>query len=260
MPSISSEEEEEFLILTICDIGAISDRFAIATQNKLRVQLAPQSLLNFNERTSGGSCNGGSDLAAYRFMHKFGLVDDTCAPFQGLNWLHGFEVAAMTDRDDIRNHQCYICTWSGTCTYLSASKAPLYSVDEYGTAKGVAEMKAEIYARGPISCSINSEAPEFDQYHGGIISCENSKHRECKNKETDHVIVIAGWGVDKKTGTEYWIGRNSYGSQWGEGAGGGWFRIRLGVDELGLESNACRWAVPAAADVTRALQQFDDAL
>jgi cathepsin X len=240
--------------------GAISDRYAIATQNKLRVQLAPQSLLNFNERTSGGSCNGGSDYVAYRFMHKYGLVDDTCAPFQGLNWLHGFEVAAMTEVEDVRNHQCYICTWSGICTYVSSDKARLYGVDEYGTAKGVAEMKAEIYARGPISCSLNSEAPEFDKYRGGIISCADSKHPDCHSKETDHVIVIAGWGVDKKTGTEYWVGRNSYGSQWGEGAGGGWFRIRLGVDELGLESNACRWAVPAAKDVERALQQYQDAL
>lgn len=241
-------------------VGALSDRYAIATQNKLRIQLAPQSLLNFNERTAGGTCNGGSDFAAYRFMHKYGIVDDTCAPFLGVNWARGFEVSAMTDVDEVRNHQCYICTWSGTCTFVSTNKAPIYSVDEFGSVKGVAEMKAEIYARGPISCYVNSEAPEFNNYHGGIISCENSKHAECQNKDTDHVIVIAGWGVDKATGTEYWIGRNSYGSQWGEGAGGGWFRLRLGVDELGIESHACRWAVPAAKDVERALQQFEAAL
>jgi len=240
-------------------IGAISDRYAIATGNKLRVQLASQQLLNFNERTSGGSCNGGNDLKAYEFMHKYGLVDDTCAPFLGLNWAHGFEVAAMIDVDEVRNHQCYICSWSGSCSFIPAKNVNFYSVEEYGTVKGVFEMKAEIYQRGPISCSLNSEALEFDQYKGGVISCANSKHPQCQVKRTDHVIVIAGWGIDKVTNTEYWIGRNSYGSQWGEGAGGGWFRLRLGADELGLESHHCHWATPAAADVQRALQQFQSA-
>jgi cathepsin X len=241
-------------------VGAISDRYAIATRNKLRVQLAPQQLLNFNEKTSGGSCNGGSDLKAYEFMHIYGLVDDTCAPFMGLNWLHGFEVAAMTDVDDVRNHQCYICNWDGTCSFLPQNQVHFYSVEEYGTVKGVFEMKAEIYQRGPISCSLNSEAPEFDRYKGGIISCAESNHPQCKVKFTDHVIVIAGWGVDKVSGMEYWIGRNSYGSQWGEGAGGGWFRLRMGFDELGIESHSCKWATPALNDVQMALKQFDDAL
>jgi hypothetical protein len=86
---------------------------------------------------------------------------------------------------------------------VSSDKAPLYGVDEYGTAKGVADIKAEIYARGSISCPLNSLAPQFDNYHGGIISCADSKHPDCYNKEPDHVVVIAGWGVDKQTSTKY---------------------------------------------------------
>ena len=121
-------------------------------------------------------------------------------------------------------------------------------------------MKAEIYARGPISCSLNSEPTEFNAYRGGIILCDKEKDKECENHSTDHVVVIAGWGVDKATGIEYWIGRNSYGTQWGEGAGGGWFRVKLGEDTLGLESNGCTWATPAKVDVDRALQQFEDGL
>lgn len=98
--------------------GALSDRYAIATKGKLRVQLAPQQLLNFNSYTSGGSCNGGDHLKAYDFIHKYGIADDTCAPFEGRNWLRGFMVAAMTDVEEVRAHQCFVCMWDGTCTFV----------------------------------------------------------------------------------------------------------------------------------------------
>lgn len=49
---------------------------------------------------------------------------------------------------------------------------------------------------------------------GGIINCNDSPS-VCKTKNTDHVVVISGWGVDAATGMEYWVGRNSYGTQVG---------------------------------------------
>jgi hypothetical protein len=48
--------------------------------------------------------------------------------------------------------------------------------------------------------------------------------------------------------------------QWGEGSGGGWFRLQRGVNALAVERFACTWAVPAAADVQRALQQHADSV
>jgi len=146
------------------------------------------------------------------------------------------------------------------CIHIRAN-FDLYGVDEYGEVNGIENMKAEILARGPISCPVNSEATTFNLYRGGILTCEDHPaDKECFNKEVDHVIVIAGWGVDALTGMSYWIGRNSYGTQWGEGAGGGWFRMKLGDDVLGMESNGCTWATPAKTDVDRALKQFEHAL
>lgn len=88
-----------------------------------------------------------------------------------------------------------------------------YGVDEYGTVSGVENMKAEIYARGPISCLINAAANSFNEYQNGIITCDAKLDVYCKSPAVDHVIVIAGWGKDDVTGQEYWIGRNSYGSR-----------------------------------------------
>jgi hypothetical protein len=99
--------------------------------------------------------------------------------------------------------------------YLSSEKynINLYGADEYGTLSGVEQMMAEIYTRGPIACLLNSEPPEFNNYKGGIIDCPEHAPLCNLRQYNDHVIVIAGWGVDAATGKEYWVGRNSYGTK-----------------------------------------------
>ena len=94
-------------------------------------------------------------------------------------------------------------------------------------------MKAEIYARGPIGCGIHV-TPKFEAYSGGIYS------EFVLLPIMNHEISVAGWGFDQETQTEYWIGRNSWGTYWGEN---GWFRIKMHTHNLGLEMD-CDWGVP----------------
>lgn len=49
----------------------------------------------------------------------------------------------------------------------------------------------------------------------------------------NHSVVIVGWGVDDRTGTKYWIVRNSYGKRWGMD---GDFYVRRGENDFGIES------------------------
>jgi cathepsin X len=86
-------------------------------------------------------------------------------------------------------------------------------------------MKAEIYANGPISCGVHVTDNFEHNYNGGIYS-------EKTIPLINHEISVVGFGVDEATGTEYWIGRNSWGTYWGEY---GFFRIQMHSDNLGIE-------------------------
>jgi len=73
-------------------------------------------------------------------------------------------------------------------------------------------MMNEVFYRGPIACSITSNA-NLKNYTGGIF------YDPVENRTvTNHVVSVVGWGVDTTGGntTKYWIVRNSWGSHWGE--------------------------------------------
>ena len=78
---------------------------------------------------------------------------------------------------------------------------------------------------------------KFVKYTGGIYE------EDAGEIKPNHETSLVGWGKDEKTGTEYWIGRNSWGTYWGEY---GFFRIKTGT--LGFP-DSCTWATPDTNDV-----------
>lgn len=197
--------------------SSIADRLKIKSKGKQRdIIPAIQALINCG---NAGTCNGGDSNAANQWVHEHGIPDVTCQQYQARNM----------ECSDINT--CMNCDYGGGDCY-AVKTYPKITVSEYGTAKGDDEIMAEIYARGPVSAYIDATC--IEEYTGGI-----NMYDTCTRK-INHAIALLGWGTEN--GTDYWIGRNSWGTYWGEH---GFFRIVRGGRYQPKEGY---WAVPEAPE------------
>jgi cathepsin X len=196
-------------------LSALNDRIKIARKAAWPdVTLSPQFAVSC---IKAGSCEGGSHILLYAALRRHGITDETCSPYQ-----------AKDTKCDAET-QCKNCDHGGACWAVKNPKK--YKVSQMGIVRGEHNIMAEIFARGPVACGV-AVTQDFLAYSGGIFS-------DTTDKRIRHVISLVGWGV-ASDGTKYWIGRNSWGTYWGEN---GFFKLQRGVDALRVESE-CAFAVP----------------
>jgi cathepsin X len=195
-------------------LSSMADRIKIATNGTRDVMPAVQVLINCG---TAGSCNGGDSHAAYHWIYENPIPDVTCQQYQAKN-MQCSEI-----------NTCMNCDPGGAACY-EVTNYPTLPLSEYGSATGDDEIMAEIYARGPLACYLDATC--LEDYEGGIEDYEGC------GPGTNHAISLAGWGVDSETGTSYWVGRNSWGTYWGER---GWFKIVRGG---AWNPRTCYWGVP----------------
>lgn len=191
---------------------------------------------------AGGSCDGGNPANVYEYAMTKGIPHSSCEQYTAYN---------LQDRmcEDI--DVCRDCTWpppaegeSGAdgCWAVESTK---YYVSDYYHVRGADQMKSELFANGPISCGVHvTEA--FESYDGTYIYSEKVRF-----PLINHEISVVGYGKDAETGEEYWIGRNSWGTYWGDY---GFFYMSMYEDNLAITKD-CLAGLPTYTKPTTEFTQ-----
>lgn len=202
-------------------VSTIADRIKIATKGNDRdVVPSVQVLLNCG---TAGSCGGGDIHAAFRWIHFNGIPDVTCQQY----------VANDGSGECRPEEMCKNCDDKGC---WSVSDFTRINVKRYGRVVGDSNIQKEIMLGGPVACYLNANC--IKTYKSGVsMYNETSTGEPCHPYVFNHAIQLNGWGTDEN-GVDYWIGRNSWGTYWGEQ---GFFRIVRGgaYNPIG-----CYYAVP----------------
>lgn len=224
-----------------------------------------QAILSCGPNYENG-CNGGTANAAFEWIFKNGVSDQTCHNYEAVSGKCN-ELAMCQDCEPGGQFQETSKQMMGVCLPRPWGTFPVATISEYGVINPqgqlssqwfrddmVKRMKAEIYERGPIACAIVADPvetyfPHFPptlegkRFEPFIWTLERANYTCVEDQWdycTNHAINIAGWGYDDKEQMEYWYVRNSWGNYWGES---GWMRVKTGDNVIGIES-ACGWAVP----------------
>ena len=186
-------------------VSSLESRLRIMTNNKDRTEFSRQFPLGCSFYTEG--CQGGDPFLVAKFFHEFEVIPESCAPYDPLN---------------VNCHNT--CDYTQHPIKYTVSKYE-YLGGFYGATNEIDILK-EIRARGPIPG--NMSVPwTFSYYKEGIYS-QNSLIKNTGNfskttlfdknlswSSVDHSILLVGYG--EENGIKYWIGMNTWGTQWGEG-------------------------------------------
>eukprot|EP00727_Mastigamoeba_balamuthi_P005870 m51a1_g1902 hypothetical protein (358) ;mRNA; r:778488-779807 len=130
----------------------------------------------------------------------------------------------------------------GTCRHPLSSPGNV-TVTGYFTEKFDETVGSGLYSRlmqyGPLGIALNSR--NLNGYKSGIVvPTNNCLYTQSGSFGADHAVTLVGWG--SQNGIQYWLVKNSWGTDWGEpkdfttgGAPQGYFRIQRGL-------NACHIA------------------
>jgi len=166
-------------------VGAIEGQHANAT-HKL-VSLSEQNLVDCTKEEGNFGCAGGWPYDSYEYVIRVaqGIDTEKSYPYKGVDQ---------------------------TCNFTTANigaRANAFAILTPGSEEVLKEAVANI---GPISVCIDA-AGGFMSYSGGVLD-----DPDCSSNFDliDHCVLAVGYGTDTKTGKDFWLVKNSWGTTYGE--------------------------------------------
>jgi cathepsin L len=106
----------------------------------------------------------------------------------------------------------------GKCRKNSVERSEV-KVFGFAELRNQTNLKTAIAQHGPVIIPLNLLTETFRFYKEGIL-----EDRDVTYGDTNHAVVVVGYGNDEETGLDYWIIRNSFSKAWGEN---GYMRIGM---------------------------------
>jgi len=97
----------------------------------------------------------------------------------------------------------------GTCAYAASNCGSELKGYTDVTSNSEASLQTAV-SMTPTSVAIDASQPSFQSYTSGVYY-----EPACSSTQLDHGVLAVGWGTDP-TGGDYWIVKNSWGSDWGQ--------------------------------------------
>lgn len=141
---------------------------------------------NRDDEIGNFGCEGGDMTTAYSFlMDQEDIATEAKYPYE--------------ERDNLK------CRYNKS---LSSGYAVIsFELIESGDEKLLLSKLAE---HGPIAIAVDASLSSFQNYKSGIYL-----DSQCSTN-INHAVLLVGFGTDKVTKLDYWLVKNSYGTDWGE--------------------------------------------
>ena len=82
-----------------------------------------------------------------------------------------------------------------------------------------------VYKYGAVATGIYASDNSFGNYAKGVFDT-------CSSTKMNHAVTVVGYGTE--SGKDYWLVKNSWGDNWGDG---GYIKIARGKSECGIGGN-----------------------
>jgi len=165
----------------------------------LAIDLSEQFMVSCGTESFPGGikgCEGAYSPETFDFLEQYGAIPEDCFPYTS----GGGSVPPCSNKCN---------DWQSKVITVEEANKVSNTVDS---------IKNAISQRGPVSAVLEVYT-DFVNYNGGIYEHTSG------NYEGLHRIALVGYNDDPG----YWIGKNSWGTSWGED---GWFRIAYGECDI----------------------------
>ncbi|XP_074601539.1 cathepsin B-like [Brevipalpus obovatus] len=199
-------------------VEAMSDRICIASAGKVKVSISSQDLVACGNL---GGCDGGDPASAWQYWVDNGLV--TGGLYGGVGCLPYSIEPGHHGEPYVPTPPCNPTCQPGYPKTYAQDKH--FGASAYSVGSDVKAIQSEIMKNGPVEADFSVYA-DFLSYKSGVYIQHSQDYLG------GHAIRILGWGVENDV--PYWLAANSWNTTWGDH---GYFKIRRGTDECGIEDD-----------------------